>query len=121
MSSFARRANTQSPPPNAGDSTRVFSRRYAECTATPTLGYEEEEQEEEERQTTATLINSSAPSTKSRDTTNYRGELQPEGKAVGEAVRKFLVNRGVKSDSEESKSIEQYMRHVGKSNKNEGG
>ena len=114
MSSSARRVNTPSPTPNAGDSAPVSSPRNAECAATPTLGKEEEEEEEEkeERETTATVIHSSAPSTKSRDTTNYQEMLKPEGQAIGEVVKTSLLKRGVKSDSESSKSIDQYMRHV---------
>ena len=106
MSSSARRVNTPSPTPNAGDSAPVSSPRNAECAATPTLGKEEEDEEEEkeERETTATVIHSSAPSTKSRDTTNYREMLKPEGQAIGEVVKTSLLKRGVKSDSESSKA-----------------
>ena len=50
MSSSARRVNTPSPTPNAGDSAPVSSPRNAECAATPTLGKEEEEEEEEKEE-----------------------------------------------------------------------
>ncbi|CAL6288767.1 unnamed protein product [Bathycoccus prasinos] len=60
-------------------------------------------------QTTATVMNSS---TKSRDNTNYRKLLKTEGLSLGQAVRTILLNRRVKSDSEASQSIDQYMRHV---------
>jgi len=113
MSSSARRANTPSPPPNAGDSARVS---HAECAATlATLAQgneEDEEMEEEEEEEETTVKNSSAPSTRIRDTTNYQARLKSEGQAIAGTVRRFLIDRGVKSGAEQSKSIEQYMRHV---------
>jgi hypothetical protein len=113
---LARARRTPSPPPNAGDSARVSNAERAATLATLALGNEEEEEEEmeeeEEEETTATVTNSSAPSTRSRDTTNYQVRLKSVGQAIAKTVRQFLIDRGVKSDSEESKSIEQYMRHV---------
>jgi len=107
---------TPSPPPNAGDSARVSNAERAATLATLALGNEEEEEEEmeeeEEEETTATVKNSSAPSTRSRDTTNYQVRLKSVGQAIAKTVRQFLIDRGVKSGSEQSKSIEQYMRHV---------
>ena len=109
---LARARRTPSPPPNAGDSARVSPPRDAECAAaTPTLGEEgeEEEEEEEEEETNATVTNST---TGTRDNTNYRELLKSEGKAVGEKVRSYLVKRGVKTETDSSLSIDQYMRHV---------
>ena len=99
---------TPSPPPNAGESARVSPPRDAECAAaTPTLGKEGEEEEEEEEEETVT--NSS---TRTRDNTNNRDLLKTEGLTLGVEVRRFLLERRVKSDSETSQSIDQYMRHV---------
>ena len=103
---------TPSPPPNAGESARVSPPRDAECAAaTPTLGKEgeEEEEEEEEEKMQTTVTNST---TRTRDNTNYQDLLKSEGKALGEKVRSFLRGRGVKTETDSSLSIDQYMRHV---------
>ena len=99
-------------PPNAGESARVSPPRDAECAAaTPTLGKEgeEEEEEEEEEKMQTTVTNST---TRTRDNTNYQDLLKSEGKALGEKVRSFLRGRGVKTETDSSLSIDQYMRHV---------